>query len=91
MYNKYVQICGGVMQQVKITDFRAHLPDFLKKVSNGEQIQITSHGKVIARLVPEFDEVEAAQNRLNELRGSMIIADIIEPLESEWSADADNL
>ena len=79
------------MQQVKITDFRAHLPDFLKKVSNGEQIQITSHGKVIARLIPEVDEVEAAQNRLNELRGSMIIADIIEPLESEWSADADNL
>ena len=79
------------MQQVKITDFRAHLPDFLKKVSNGEQIQITSHGKAIARLVPEFDVVEAAQNRLDKLRGTMIVGDIIEPLESEWSADADNL
>ena len=56
-----------------------------------QQVKITSHGKAIARLVPEFDEVEAVQNRLNELRGSMIIADIIEPLESEWRADTDNL
>ena len=56
-----------------------------------QQVKITSHGKVIARLVPEFDEVEPAQNRLNELLGSMINADIIEPLESEWNADTDNL
>ncbi len=79
------------MQQVKVTDFRAQLPDFLKKVSLGEQIQITSHGKVIARLIPEMDEVEAAQKRLDTLRGSMIVGDIIEPLGVEWNADADNL
>ena len=79
------------MQQVKITELRAHLPDFLKKVSKGEHIQITSHGKTIARLIPEIDEVEAAQNRLNALRGTMIVGDILEPSESQWSADADNL
>ncbi len=79
------------MQQVKITDLRAHLPDFLKKVSKGEEIQITSHGKPIARLVPEFDEVETAQKRLDALRGTMIVGDIMEPLESEWKADVDNL
>lgn len=79
------------MQKVKITDLRAHLPDFLKQVSNGEQIQITSHGKVIARLIPEVDQVEAARKRLDALRGTMIMGDIIEPIESQWSTDADNL
>ena len=79
------------MLQVKVTDLRANLPDFLKKVSHGEQIQITSHGKAIARLIPETDSVQAAQNRLDELRGTMIVGNIMEPLENEWSADADNL
>ena len=79
------------MQQVKTTDLRAHLPEFLKKVQKGEQIQITSHGKVIARLVPEINKVEAAQKRLDALRGTMIVGDIIAPIDSQWGADADNL
>ncbi len=79
------------MQQVKITDLRAHLPDYLKKVRNGEEIQITSHGKPVARLVPELTDVEAAQKRLDALRGTMMVADVMEPLDSQWGADADNL
>jgi prevent-host-death family protein len=79
------------MQQVKITDLRAHLPDYLKKVSNGEEIQITSHGKPVARLVPELTQVEAAQKRLDALRGTMMVGDVMQPLDSQWNADADNL
>ena len=79
------------MQQVKITDLRAQLTAFFKKVSKGEQIQITSHGKVIARLVPENNIVETAQKRLDALRGTVIVGDIMETLDSNWSADADNL
>jgi prevent-host-death family protein len=79
------------MQQVKITDLRAHLPDFLKIVRNGEEIQITSHGKPVARLIPELTEVEAAQKRLDALRGTMMVGDIMEPVDSQWGADADNL
>lgn len=79
------------MLHVKISDLRAHLPDFLKKVSNGEQIQITSHGKTIARIIPEIDQVDAAKKRLDALRGTMIVGDILQPLDSKWSADADNL
>ncbi|MBG7602024.1 MAG: type II toxin-antitoxin system prevent-host-death family antitoxin [Gammaproteobacteria bacterium] len=79
------------MLQVKITDLRAHLPDYLRKVSNGEEIQVTSHGKPVARLVPELTEVEAAQKRLDALRGTMMVGDVLAPLDSQWSADADNL
>ena len=79
------------MQQVKITDLRAHLPDYLNKVRNGEEIQITSHGKPVARLVPELTDVEAAQKRLDALSGTMMVGDVMEPLDSQWGADADNL
>lgn len=79
------------MQKAKVTELRANLPDFIKKVMNGEEIQITLHGKSIARIIPEVDEIEAAQERLNELKGTVIQGDIISPIESEWTADADNL
>jgi len=79
------------MQQVKISDLRSHLPDYIKRVTAGEQIQITSHGKIIARIVPEIDEVQAAQKRLDATRGTMIVGDIMEQIDIVWSADSDNL
>jgi len=79
------------MQQVKISDLRSHLPDYIKMVTAGEQIQITSYGKIIARIVPEIDEVQAAQKRLDATRGTMIVGDVMEPIDIVWSADSDNL
>lgn len=79
------------MQQVKISDLRSHLPDYIKRVAAGEQIQITSHGKTIARLVPEVDKVEAAQARLDATKGTLIVGDIMEPIDILWSADSDHL
>ncbi len=79
------------MQQVKVSDLRAHLPDFIKRVNRGEQIQITSHGKAVARMIPELDELEAAQKRLDAMRGTMIVGDIIGSIDVQWSGDFDNL
>ena len=39
------------MSHVKITELRQNLPSYLEKVQNGEELQITLHGKVIARIV----------------------------------------
>ncbi len=36
----------------------------MNKVKAGEEVEITSRGKVIARLVPEVDESRAARMRL---------------------------
>ena len=79
------------MQQVKITDLRASLPEYIKLVSKGEEIQITLHGKAIARIIPEINEKELAQKRLDSLKGSIILDDIISPSSEEWTADVDNL
>lgn len=81
------------MTSVNVTELRQHLPDYLKQVQAGEEIVITLHGKTIARIVPDRKESkrEAALNRLDALRGTVIVGDILAPLDEEWTGDADNL
>lgn len=81
------------MNSVNVTELRQHLPDYLKQVQQGEEIEITLHGKTIARIVPDRkdSEREAALKRLEALRGKMIVGDILAPLDAEWTGDADNL
>lgn len=81
------------MNSVNVTELRQHLPDYLKQVQQGEEIAITLHGKTIARIVPDRKESrrEAALKRLEVLRGTVIIGDILAPLDEEWTGDADNL
>ena len=81
------------MTSVNITELRQLFPDYHKQVQKGEEIAITSHGKTIARIVPnrQDDKREAALQRLASLRGKMIVGDILAPLNEEWTGDADNL
>jgi prevent-host-death family protein len=80
------------MQQVNVTELRNNLPRYLQQVRKGAEIQVTSHGKSIARLVPDVDDVDAARQRLINLRGTMITGNITAPVVGEeWGGDADNL
>jgi len=79
------------MQQVNVTELRNHLPHYMSQVQKGVEFLVTSHGKSIARLLPEISNTDEAYNRLMQLRGTMIQGDILEPVEVEWNADADNL
>jgi prevent-host-death family protein len=81
------------MSSINVTELRQHLPEYLKQVQAGEEIAITLHGKTIARIVPEVKESkrEAALKRIDALRGTVIVGDIISPIEEEWTADADHL
>lgn len=82
-----------VVTSINITEFRQHLPEYLKQVQAGEEVVITVHGKAIARIVPDRNESEcdAADKRLNALRGTVIAGDILDPLDETWASDADNL
>ncbi len=80
------------MIQVSVTDLRQHLPDYLKRVEAGEEIRITSRGRVVARIQPEQDSAEEARLWLESLRDSVTLGDIVSPIENvQWTADADNL
>ncbi|SJM94800.1 Prevent-host-death family protein [Crenothrix polyspora] len=81
------------MTSVNVTELRQHLPDYLKQVQQGEEIAITLHGRTIARIVPDYNESkrEAALKRLDALRGTVIVGDIMASLDEEWTGDVDNL
>lgn len=75
------------MIKVSVTTFRKHIPDYLGKVLLGEDIALTSRGKVIARLVPPADGRQSALEQLAALRAASYIGDVITPLEEKWEAD----
>ena len=81
------------MNTVNMTELQQHLPDYLKQVQQGEEIVITLHGKIIARLVPDDrqSQKDGALKRLAQLRGTMIVNDLLEPLNETWTGDADHL
>jgi prevent-host-death family protein len=80
------------MSAISITEFRQHLPAYLKRVQQGEALEITQRGKIVARLVPAEDPAEAARQRLFALRGTGFVGDVESPVEGlEWTGDADNL
>ena len=75
------------MLEVSITTFRNHIPVYLDKVRKGEDIALTSRGKVIARLLPPEDERQNARQRIAELRATSRIDDVISPVDDEWEVD----
>lgn len=77
------------MIRVSVTELRNHLPTFLGKVKTGEEVAVTSRGKVIARLVPEVDESNAARQRLETIRKESWVGDVTSPTGEVWEAAHD--
>ena len=46
------------MKSIRATEAKAKFSELLRAVERGEVVQITRHGKTIARIVPEIDEQE---------------------------------
>lgn len=87
MYISNVHLAGRIMTEVTVTTFRKHIPEYLGKVRAGEDIALTSRGKIIARLVPPVDECHYAQSKLQECRLACRIGDVESPLDETWGAD----
>ena len=92
VYKPHVQ----AVTRVSGSHLRQHLPSYLKRVQQGEAIQITSRGRVIARLQAEQDPAEEALQWLEGLQGRVTLGDVLAPLGPEsadeaWSGDADHL
>lgn len=75
------------MEPVNVTELRQHLPSYLGKVQEGEEIQVTLHGRVIARIVPVRDEAAAARQRLLAIQEQCSLGDILSPSGEEWDAE----
>jgi prevent-host-death family protein len=77
------------MAKIKVTELRQNLPAYLARVRRGEEVEVTVHGRVIARIVPEQDRAEAARRRLADLRrrGARILGDVVSPSGDAWDAE----
>lgn len=75
------------MGRVNVTELRQHLPEYLGRVQQGEELELTLHGKVIARILPAQDETAAARERLHALRGQCWLGDVLSPSGEAWDAE----
>lgn len=75
------------METVNTTEFRRHLPSYLRRAAAGEEIRITSRGRIIARLLPEQDRIVAVRRRLDALQGQVKLGDVESPSGEEWNAE----
>jgi prevent-host-death family protein len=77
------------MIEVNVTAFRNHLPDYLDRVKKGEEVLLTSRGKVVARMSPVADECLSARGQLAALRDKCKVGDVLAPIDELWEvADA---
>ncbi len=77
------------MAKVNITELRQNLPTYLAEATKGREIEVTSRGKVIARIVPAGDASSEARARLIAARKRCRIGDITSPGAETWSAEHD--
>lgn len=78
------------MKEVKITELRQKLPEYMARVRRGERIRVTSRGNVIAEITPPPVAEEEAQAARARLRGS--VRRYVRPLDpvidpGEWDAN----
>jgi prevent-host-death family protein len=79
-----------MLREVNVTEFRNHLPKYLESVNKGNEILVTSHGQVIARLLPPIDVAKEAKKQLKKLREFCKIGDVVSPIGEDWEAENDN-
>lgn len=74
------------MKNVSISEFRANLLKYLTLVQQGELMNVTSNGTVMATLTPPVSQQEAAKIKLGKLAKTAVIHDVISPIEDSWDA-----
>jgi len=74
------------MKNVSISELRAKLLKYLTLVQQGEQINVTSKGNVLATLNPPVSQQDAAKIKLENLARTAVIHDVISPSKDGWDA-----
>jgi prevent-host-death family protein len=82
---------------INATEFKAKCLDLLDQVGNGDldELEVTKHGRVVARLVPPVAAAPAGEAWHGFMRGTVTIPDgfdLTEPASDEvWDAQLGNL
>jgi antitoxin (DNA-binding transcriptional repressor) of toxin-antitoxin stability system len=88
LYNQNAKLLvEQIMENIAVSVLRSKIMRVLKEVEAGSTINITSRGKVVARLVPPNFNCRIAKDRLNTLSKTAIIHDVLSPIDEAWKAE----
>lgn len=73
--------------EVNGTELRQNLPTYLAEVKKGREIEVTSRGRVIARIIAGGDPLQEARDRLLAAREHCTVGDVVCPIGAEWDAE----
>ena len=74
------------MRSVNISEFRANLLKYLKLANSGEEVSVTSNGRLLATITAPAGKKEAAREKLQSLATDAVIGDILSPTGEGWEA-----
>jgi len=69
---------------VSIAEAKMKFSELVKRAERGEEIAVTRHGKVVARLLPPEQEAEESSSLNGAMAGRIWIADDFDELGPEW-------
>jgi len=75
------------MENIAVSVLRSKIMSVLKEVEVGSTINITSRGKVVARLVPPDINKKIARDKLAALSETAVIGDVITPVGEAWNSE----
>jgi prevent-host-death family protein len=75
------------MHTVNISDFRANLLKYMEKAHAGEQVFVTTNGKLLAAVIAPPNQKEIAKAQLADLATTAKIHDVMNPINEEWGAN----
>jgi antitoxin (DNA-binding transcriptional repressor) of toxin-antitoxin stability system len=73
--------------RINVAVLRQNLPKYLAVAKNGGEIEVSSRGRLIARIVPSGDPQHEARTRLLAARKRCKVGDVVSPLGVKWSAE----
>jgi antitoxin (DNA-binding transcriptional repressor) of toxin-antitoxin stability system len=75
------------MQSIAVSELRENLMKILKDIEHGSSLDITSRGRVVAKLVPPNFTRKLARKKLIEIGKKAKINDVISPIDEKWEAN----
>ncbi len=75
------------MESMVLNYINDNISVVLAKIGTGEIISITFQGREVARLVPPDYSAQLARKRLEQLRKTAFVGDVLSPVGEKWEAE----
>lgn len=74
------------MESIALNQIQENIDEFLEKIRKGNFFMITFEGREIGKFVPADDVRKNARKKLEQLRKTAVVEDVLSPIDEEWEA-----